>query len=203
MKRPLALAAALLGIAFLTSAVLPARAGDAPKKSAAELEKEKAMANPYPNDLGPETLDEETLKSYPKNAQEGYKAMMGTAKEKRCQACHSGARPLNSRFVELSGKDAAVAALKKSNPELFKDPAIWQIEGAVWNRYVKRMMAKPGCNIAGPEGKKIWEFLVYDGEHRKIGANADKWKAHRTKLIEEFKGKFPERYKELAAAKDL
>ncbi len=74
------------------------------------------------------------------------------------------------------------------------------MEGSVWNRYVKRMMSKPGCEISPAEGRKIWEFLVFDGERRKLTAE---WKAHRRKLVEEFKAKHPARYKELSAVNDL
>ncbi len=170
----------------------------AAKKSAAELEKEKAQANPYANDFGPEALDEETLKSYPADRQEGYKLLKA-----KCTACHSAARPLNSRFVEPDGadqpaRDKAAAELSKAH----KDGAVWQIEGGIWNRYVKRMMAKPGCNISKDEGKKIWQFLVTDSK-RKVGAGAEKWAAHRKKLVEELKTKNPARYKELSEAKDL
>ena len=64
-------------------------------------------------------------------------------------------------------------------------------------------MAKPGCGISNEDGKKIWQFLVYDGSHRKIGANAEKWAAHRKKLVDELKAKKPARYEELAKDKDL
>lgn len=168
------------------------------KKTAAELEKEKALQNPYSNDFGPESID---VNGYPKQHQEGYKLLLS-----RCAQCHSAARPLNSRFVEpdvaKGKKESAVAELKKSQPDLFKDPAAWQVESNIWERYVKRMMAKPGCKIEKAEGKKIWEFLVYDGK-RKVGANAKSWKAHREKLVNELKTKKPERYKELAEQKDL
>lgn len=193
---------ALGGAGLLAAAVIlvglggrSSQAGEA--KSAAELEKEKALKSPYPNDLGPEKIDED-IKDYPAAHKEGYQLLLA-----KCAQCHSSARPLNSRFVEPAGKDPAVAALKKSNPELFKDAGVWQIEGAVWNRYVKRMMAKPGCNIDKAAGKKIWEFLVYDSEKRKLGANAKKWEAHRKKLLSDFKAKYPARYKELSEAKDL
>lgn len=170
------------------------------KKSAAELEKEKALQNPYPNDFGPDNIDS-IVKGYPKQHQQGYVALKA-----RCAQCHSAARPLNSRFVEpdvaKDKKEAAVAEMKKSQPDLFKDPAAWQVEANIWERYVKRMMAKPGCKIDKAEGKKIWEFLVYDGK-RKTGANAKSWKAHREKLVNELKTKKPERYKELAEQKDL
>ncbi len=190
-------------LASLVISSIPAsEAGAGEAKSAAELEKEKALKNPYPNDLGPEKIDEE-VKTYPAEAQAGYKLMLA-----RCAQCHTSARPLNSRFAEPEGKDdpakeAAVAGLKKSNPEFFKDGGVWQVEAAVWKRYVKRMMAKPGCKIEKDEGKKIWQFLVADSAKRKLGANAKKWEAHRRKLLSEFRQKYPERYKELEQAKDL
>ena len=65
------------------------------------------------------------------------------------------------------------------------------------------MMSKPGCNIAPAEGKKIYQFLVYDGEKRKLGAAAAAWKAHRAKLVEELKTKKPARYEELKKDNDL
>src|SRR5688572_21816109 len=76
-------------------------------KSAAELEKEKALAHPYPNDLGPDKLDAAYVASMPADKKKGYETLLA-----RCAQCHSAARPLNSRFVEPSGKDAAVAKLK-------------------------------------------------------------------------------------------
>jgi hypothetical protein len=156
-----------------------------PVKSAAELEKEKAQANPYPNDLGPATLPAEYVASLSASQRKGYDLLVS-----KCSQCHTSARPLNSRFVEA-----------KSEPR-YSDKTIWQVEPSVWNRYVKRMMAKPGCKIESAEGKLIWEFLVADGQ-RKIGANAAAWKEHRMKLLSEFKAKNPKRYDELAAAKDL
>ncbi len=38
---------------------------------------------------------------------------------------------------------------------------------AEWERYVKRMMHKPGSGINAAEGKKIFDFLVYDSNVRK------------------------------------
>ena len=194
-RRLIALAAAAFAL-LAAFAYRPAMAAKTP----AELEKEKALQNPYPNDLGPDQIDD-IVKGYPKNAQAGYKLL-----KVRCAQCHSPARPLNSRFVEPNvakeKKEAAVEELKKSQPELFKNDGVWQVEGGIWSRYVKRMMSKPGCKISKEEGKSIWEFLVHDGQ-RKIGANAKTWEAHRKKLIEDFKKKHPERYKELSEAKDL
>ena len=192
-----------------------------PGARAAEMsEKEKALASPYPNDLGPATLPAETLKAYPANIQEGYHILIGEKKgadgkwaynngKSGCVQCHTSSRPLNSRFMEPAGgmddaaQTAELAKLKTAQPELFKDITVWQPEVKVFNRYVKRMMNKPGCSITKPEGKAIWEFLEYDGAHRKTGENAAKWSAHRKDLVEQFKTKYPKRYEELKAANDL
>lgn len=171
----------------------------------AELEKRNALANPYPNDLGPLKIDDVVAK-YPDNIRDGYKILLV-----KCAQCHTSARPLNSQFVEPEGKtppakEAAVAKLRKDHPEYFTAsarPAIWNIDAHIWSRYVHRMMSKPGCNISSVDGKKIWEFLVYDGVHRKIGANAAAWKAHREKLLSEFKAKYPKRYQELVSQGEL
>ena len=58
---------------------------------------------------------------------------------KRCSKCHTLARPINCDF-----------ALEDE-----------------WERYVKRMMRKPGSNLSAAEGKEIFEFLVYDSKTRK------------------------------------
>ena len=91
----------------------------------------------------------------------------------RCAQCHTPARPLNSEIIEADA----------------------------WKRYVKRMMAKPGCNIAPAEGKQIWNFLVEDSKVRKTGAKAAGWKAHRKALLDGFKASHPDRYKLLYADK--
>lgn len=57
----------------------------------------------------------------------------------KCTQCHKLSRPINS--------DYAVPA--------------------EWERYVKRMMHKPGSGIDSSSGKKIFEFLVYDSSVRK------------------------------------
>lgn len=203
--------------------VLAALAGAAsvPGAVAAEMsEKEKALASPYPNDFGPDSLPADVVASYPKNVQDGYRLLIGEKKgadgkwkstggKSGCVQCHTASRPLNSRFVEPAGgiddkkQEAALAALKKEQPNLFSDPSIWQPEVKIWSRYVKRMMNKPGCTIAKPEGKLIYEFLVHDSLNRKIGANAEKWAAHRKSLVEQLKAKDAKRYEELKAAKDL
>lgn len=136
----------------------------------AQTEKEKALANPYSNDLGPDRLDASVLAGYDPERVKGYELM-----RVKCAQCHAASRPLNSRFDDSD----------------------------TWNRYVKRMMNKPGCEISKAEGKAIWQFLAYDSEKRKKDANAAAWKAHREKLVAEFKTKFPKRYEELKAANDL
>jgi mono/diheme cytochrome c family protein len=189
--------------------------GPAFAKTAAELEKEKALQNPYPNDYGPAALEESVLKSYPADKQAGYKLLL-----QRCAQCHQPSRPLNSRFVEpdagaitpanRAAKERAVEAkMKSEHPGWFNKPGVWQIEPEIWSRYVKRMLNKPGCGKAAggqmttEEAKKIYEFLVYDGQRRKLGANAEKWQAHREKLIEKLKNENPKRYEELKSQKDL
>ena len=189
----------LLSLALIMAGPLAAADKKAKKpKTAAQLEKEKAMKEPFANDYGPETLDAKYLKSLSANAQKGYKMMRA-----RCAECHTTSRPLNSQFVETGGKKKAdrmkaADALKKSKPHLFskENKFVWQIEGAIWQRYVKRMKNKPGCEITGPEAKSIWQFLSEDSRKRKLHQEK-KWTAHRGKLIADFKKKHPHRYKEL------
>jgi hypothetical protein len=200
MKRKSTLILMLAGV--LTAGILQiARTEDTSAPSSSyEAEKAKALANPYANDLGPDKLSADVLASYPAEVKEGYELLQG-----HCSRCHSPARPLNSQFFEPSGKgpekDAKIEALKASNPELFKDKNVYQAEGHVWERYVKRMMSKPGCGITPEQGKKIWGFLVYDSNQRKGGAKASAWVAHRKDLLAQFKAKNPKRYDELYSGK--
>ena len=57
----------------------------------------------------------------------------------KCSQCHKLSRPINSDY-----------ALPEE-----------------WSRYIKRMMHKPGSGIGAGDGKKIYEFLVYDASVRK------------------------------------
>ncbi|HLH55328.1 MAG TPA: hypothetical protein VKY92_17135 [Verrucomicrobiae bacterium] len=57
----------------------------------------------------------------------------------KCSQCHRLSRPINSDY-----------ALPDE-----------------WSRYIKRMMYKPGSGISSGEGKKIYDFLVYDSSIRK------------------------------------
>ena len=175
----------ILGLGLALFAGSPARAAEPASSAAAE--KEKAMKNPYPNDLGPDKID---VSKYSPELQEGYKLL-----QDKCAKCHTPSRPLNSQFVDVKAEE--MAALKASNPEIFKDKLVWQVETGIWQRYIKRMMAKPGCNIADAEGKKIFKFVVEDSKRRKTGAQAASWSAHRKKLLADFKAKYPDKYKEL------
>lgn len=64
----------------------------------------------------------------------------------KCSQCHKLSRPINSDY-----------ALPDE-----------------WSRYIKRMMYKPGSNISAGDGKKIYEFLVYDSSIRKRAMVDDK-----------------------------
>lgn len=57
----------------------------------------------------------------------------------KCVQCHKLSRPINSDY-----------ALPDE-----------------WSRYIHRMMNKPGSGIGGGDGKKIYDFLVYDSSVRK------------------------------------
>lgn len=74
---------------------------------------------------------------------------------KRCTKCHTLARAINCEF-----------ALEDE-----------------WERYVKRMMRKPGSNINAAEGKEIFEFLAYDSKIRKKALYDKKLKDAGTKSL--------------------
>lgn len=141
----------------------------------------------YPNDFGPDSVD---VSGYPKDLQQNYKVF-----KFKCATCHTIARPINSQFLELSAAEQKKE--QKLNPDLFKDKKIAHVEDAIWNRYVKRMMVKPGCPVKGEDGKKIWEFLAYDSRLRKTGPNAKSWIEHRKKLLADFKAKHHEAYEKI------
>lgn len=58
---------------------------------------------------------------------------------KRCSKCHSLARPINSDYC-------------------LPDE---------WRQYIRKMLRKPGSGVYLPDGKKIYDFLVYDSGIRK------------------------------------
>jgi hypothetical protein len=87
----------------------------------------------------------------------------------KCTQCHKLSRPINSDY-----------ALP-----------------AEWERYVKRMMHKPGSGIGSSEGKKIFDFLVYDSSVRrkamvdeKLGKATPEEKTAAEKKIAEVRAKY-------------
>lgn len=87
----------------------------------------------------------------------------------KCSQCHKLSRPINSDYATPSE----------------------------WSRYIKRMMHKPGSGISNSDGKKIYEFLVYDSSIRKkalLDANLAKEKpeerATDEKKIKEVRDKY-------------
>ena len=64
----------------------------------------------------------------------------------KCTQCHKLSRPINSDYA---------------TPD-------------EWSRYIKRMMHKPGSGIGAADGKKIYDFLVYDSSIRKKAMLDDK-----------------------------
>jgi len=140
----------------------------------------------FAGDLGPAEVD---VSSYPKPIQEGYQVF-----QRKCSVCHTPARALNSPFVELSEVERRRAV--KAQPALEADPRIWKMEEGIWKRYVKRMASKSGGAITTSEAVQIWAFLVYDGKARKIGDRAAEWRAHRVRLLQDFRRVAPARYQE-------
>ncbi|MCR4295778.1 MAG: hypothetical protein NUW21_09610 [Elusimicrobia bacterium] len=174
--------------AAVVAACLAAGAFAAAPAHGAEPDKEPksgtAATGFYPNDLGPDEID---VSEYPKEMRKAYKVFAF-----KCAACHTIARPINSQFLELTEDEIKKA--KTEDPDLFKDEKLVKPESGIWNRYVKRMMAKPGCPV-GKDGKVIFEFLAYDSRLRKTGANGKEWREHRGKLLKEFKEKYPDSFK--------
>lgn len=152
----------------------------------ASLTKDSSL---YPNDFGSPEID---VSSYPKEKREGYKLMVF-----KCASCHTVARPINAQFLELTEEEEKAA--KAAEPELFKDEKVTKVEEKVWSRYVKRMMGKPGCPVKSDDGKKIYEFLVYDSKVRKMGENGKSFRAERKRLLEDFKKQHKDVYDTLYA----
>lgn len=183
--------------AMLLVAGLMAMIADAATGQAAKVQDTEAAKAPYANDLGPAELD---VSDYPERIQKGYQLL-----QNRCARCHTAARPLNAEFVEVKGKlgdqKTFIEDLKDNHPEMFGCEEVWKIEPGIWKRYVKRMMRKPGCKLKPKEARAVWEFLVYDGQHRKLGESRKSWREHREKLLAAFKEKHPQRYEMLYGKK--
>jgi len=87
----------------------------------------------------------------------------------KCAQCHKLSRPINSDY-----------ALP-----------------AEWERYIKRMMHKPGSGIGSAEGKKIFDLMVYDSSVRKkamvdekLAKSSAEEKAAAEKKIAEIRAKY-------------
>ncbi len=141
----------------------------------------------YPNDFGPAEVD---VSAYPKELRQAYRVFAF-----KCAACHTIARPINSQFLELTAEEITKA--RAEDPALLSDPLILKADPDIWRRYVKRMMGKAGCPVKPADGKQIWAFLVHDSKTRKTGAAAGSWRAHRAKLLADFKKDYPDVYAQL------
>ncbi len=148
---------------------------------------------PLANDFGPEKVD---VSGYPEDIQAGYTLML-----KNCTKCHTATRVLGAQFAQPAGKkkeQAAKLAEFKADEEkkdlLFGDKNVLKLEANIWRRYVKRMMAKPGADIAKADGKRIYKFLVHDSIERKLN-KPQSWVKARKKMLAAFKEKHPEEYK--------
>ncbi len=185
------LAAAAL-VAFVGLSVRAQQSGAAAAAPDAAASAQDKSGGLFPNDFGPAEID---VSGYPKEQREAYRLMTF-----KCAACHTVARPINAQYLELTQAEEAQA--RKDDPELFKDDKVVKIgdgadgspERKIWARYVKRMMAKPGCPVKAEDGKKIYEFLVFDAKIRKMGENAKAWREHRQQLLADFKEKHPDAY---------
>jgi hypothetical protein len=105
-----------------------------PNGYALTSQEEKAT---HPEDLGTETVD---VSSYPQNQQDNYRLFL-----KKCSACHSPARALNSKIVSEEDWEHFVSLM----------------HGRLMSRGMKPVW-QPG------EGRRIIEFLAYDSQIRKI-----------------------------------
>ncbi|MBI5630727.1 MAG: hypothetical protein HY921_07580 [Elusimicrobia bacterium] len=176
---------AVLGLAAAVGLGL-AQTGQAPTSAT----KDSSL---YPNDFGPAEID---VSSYPKEQRQGYRDMVF-----KCAACHTPARPINAQFLELTEEEERKA--KKEDPELFKDEKLVKVEEKLWSRYIKRMMAKPGCPVSAKDGsaKRIYDFLVYDSKFRKMGENGKAFRKMRSGLLDDFKKKHKDVYDKLYVEK--
>ncbi len=170
----------------LALAMTAARAEASEKEKKDDEASKTAVSDLYPNDMGPDEID---VSAYPKPMRDAYKVF-----KFKCAACHTIARPINSQFLELT--DEELAKLKKEDPAALADDRVLMAQSGMWNRYVKRMMAKPGCPV-GKDGKVIWEFLVHDSKARKTGERAAAWRKHRKHLLHEYAEKYGDSYKKL------
>lgn len=96
--------------------------------------------------------------------------------EGQCSKCHDLTRPLNAPYATREE----------------------------WQRYVKRMMSKPGCEMTMEKAKRIHRFLTHDSQVRKLmpdGQTATKeWLAYLEELKARYKKATGREWKSTAAA---
>jgi len=96
--------------------------------------------------------------------------------ENQCTKCHDLTRPLNAPYATREE----------------------------WQRYVKRMMSKPGCEMTMEKAKRIHKFLTHDSQVRKLmpdGQTATKeWLAYLEELKARYKKATGREWKSTAAA---
>lgn len=151
--------------------------------------KNDVVSGLYANDLGSAKVEEGRI---PQNLRKGYDLL-----RMKCAKCHSVARPLNAQYLEAD--ELFQSKLLAMNPKALDDSRLLKLESDAWRRMVKRMMAKPGNDINTSDAKEIHAFLVWLYLDR-VGTNgvaAESWINHRKELLEEFKKKYPARYKDL------
>ena len=119
-------------MAFMASnlAISAEQAASPPPAKKSEKSKKDSKEKVFPWDNGPSAID---VSKYPKEQQDNYKVF-----EKKCQKCHTLARPINAPY---SADELAA--------------------------YVKKMMKKPRAGVDVKSAGKITEFLKYDSKVRK------------------------------------
>lgn len=91
MRREVRFVIASSLVAVAAGIFLAGRALSADAKGAAMSEKEKAQKEPFPNDLGPDSID---VSAYPPALQKKYEYL------KECGQCHTVSRPINSQIFQ-------------------------------------------------------------------------------------------------------
>lgn len=124
MKRTLA---AVLAVGTLAALAGTVRAQEKPSRGATSDPRILAY------DKGPDKIN---VSKYPAEMKAAYKLY-----DKRCSACHTLARAVNSDYV-----------LEEE-----------------WQNYIRQMMDKGGTLISADEAKVIFEFVMYDSKTRKKG----------------------------------
>ncbi|OGS04314.1 MAG: hypothetical protein A3G41_06740 [Elusimicrobia bacterium RIFCSPLOWO2_12_FULL_59_9] len=149
----------------------------------------------YPADLGPVEID---VSGYPPEHQNTYREVF----LKVFGFLRTTSRVINSPVVEFDPR--LEEAERRLRPEAFSDPRILLATRDGWKKKVEEIRRRPPCCGACPvlslqEAKALWKFLVYDSLARKTGPRSEAWSRHRMRLIELFRGRYPERFNEIYA----